>query len=242
MSLYATAGIKLFIGGAVAQKTADFVVGDFASQAWVQITGMESMGNLGDSAQAVTIDLIDEGRTKTLKGTRSAGTMEVVCASDNSDDGQVAAIAAEKTAFDYAFKVELTDKPPVRSSVATVTIASPGVVTWTAHGLAVGSKVKFSTTGALPTGLVAGTEYYIKTAPDADTFTLSATSGGSAINTTGSQSGVHTAITVPTSSERYFIAKVMSSAEVFDSANNVQKRNLSLGVNSNVVRVAASAA
>ncbi len=79
-------------------------------------------------------------------------------------------------------------------STVTITIAAPGVVTWTAHGHSNGDIVKFSTTGALPTGLVAATTYYIVGAAT-DTFQVSATSGGAAITTSGSQSGVHTATT-----------------------------------------------
>jgi hypothetical protein len=82
--------------------------------------------------------------------------------------------------------------PSTSSSTVTITIASPGVVSWTAHGLAADTPVKITTTGALPTGLVAGTIYYVKS-PATNTFQLAATPGGSAINTSGSQSGTHTA-------------------------------------------------
>lgn len=86
----------------------------------------------------------------------------------------------------------------VESAVVTMTIASPGVVTWTAHGRSANDPVKFSTTGALPTGFVAGTTYYVVGASiTTNTFQLSATAGGTAINTTGTQSGVHTAIHAP---------------------------------------------
>ena len=73
----------------------------------------------------------------------------------------------------------------------TVTIASPAVFTANAHGLAANMPISFTTTGALPTGLVAGTVYYVLS-PTANTFNVSATAGGAAINTTGTQSGVHT--------------------------------------------------
>lgn len=77
--------------------------------------------------------------------------------------------------------------------VFTVTIASPAVFSLTAHGLIAGSSVQFSTTGALPTGLTAGTTYYVIAAGlTADAFEVSTTPGGSAVNTSGSQSGVHT--------------------------------------------------
>ena len=75
----------------------------------------------------------------------------------------------------------------------TVTIASPGVATLTTHGLILGDTVKFTTTGALPTGIVSGTAYFVITAGlTANDFQFAATSGGAAINTSGSQSGTHT--------------------------------------------------
>jgi hypothetical protein len=80
-----------------------------------------------------------------------------------------------------------------RSGVATVTIASPGVWTKAAHGYANNTPLRVTTTGALPTGLTASSIYYVVNRTD-DTFQLSATVGGSAINTSGTQSGVHTVI------------------------------------------------
>jgi microcystin-dependent protein len=79
------------------------------------------------------------------------------------------------------------------ASVVTVTIASPAVITWTSHGRVAGDPVAFETTGALPTGLAVGTQYYVIAAGlTANTFEVSATVGGAAINTTGSQSGIQT--------------------------------------------------
>jgi hypothetical protein len=78
------------------------------------------------------------------------------------------------------------------TSTVTITIASPAVVTMTGHGQVANTPWQASTTGTLPTGIVAGTVYYIL-APTANTFNLSATPGGAAINTTGTQSGTHTA-------------------------------------------------
>lgn len=82
----------------------------------------------------------------------------------------------------------------------TITIASPGVVTKTAHGLATGDGIYLTTTGALPTGLTANTRYWV-IKNDANSFWL-ATSlanalAGTKINTSGSQSGTHTAVTAP---------------------------------------------
>jgi hypothetical protein len=86
----------------------------------------------------------------------------------------------------------------IDGKTATVTIsnASPGVVTWVGHALPSKTGIRFTTTGTLPSPLVAGTVYYVR-GPAADTFNLSATPGGALINTTTAGSGTHTAI-VPT--------------------------------------------
>jgi hypothetical protein len=80
-----------------------------------------------------------------------------------------------------------------RSSTVTITIAAPGVLTWTAHELMIDQAVTLTTSGALPTGLSVGTTYYVATVPSANTFTLKSSLLGSPITTTGVQSGVHTA-------------------------------------------------
>lgn len=85
----------------------------------------------------------------------------------------------------------------VRSLPVVLTLASPGIVNWTAHGLPENAPVKFSTTGALPTGLVAGTTYYVRPTISANGFSVAATPGGAAINFTGSQSGTHTGTFAP---------------------------------------------
>jgi hypothetical protein len=59
-----------------------------------------------------------------------------------------------------------------------------------------GDPVRLQTTGALPTGLTANTTYYVVNSAT-NTFQLSATRGGAAINTSGTQSGTHTAIYAP---------------------------------------------
>jgi len=82
------------------------------------------------------------------------------------------------------------------SDTFTVTIASPGVFTLTAHSFSVGSVVYFATSSALPTGLTAGQAYYvIEEGLTADAFEVSTRPFGSAVNTSGTQSGTHTVST-----------------------------------------------
>lgn len=86
----------------------------------------------------------------------------------------------------------------VKSATATMTIASPSVITWANHGRSANDVVRFTTTGALPTGFVANTDYYVVgTSITTNTFQLSATPGGSFISTSGTQSGIHTGINAP---------------------------------------------
>lgn len=74
----------------------------------------------------------------------------------------------------------------------TVTIATPAVFTLAGHGFVAEQPVFFKTTGALPTGLSVDTGYYvISTGLTANSFQVSATVGGSAVATSGAQSGVH---------------------------------------------------
>jgi hypothetical protein len=75
----------------------------------------------------------------------------------------------------------------------TVTIATPAVFTLNGHGFYEGMPIVPTTNGALPTGLTAGTTYFVIAAGlTANAFEVSTTVGGAAVNTSGTQSGTHT--------------------------------------------------
>jgi hypothetical protein len=82
-------------------------------------------------------------------------------------------------------------KKNVGTGTLSMTIASPCVVTATAHGLVYGDYITFNSTGALPTGCVAGTLYRVMaTGLTANSFQYSSSSpDGPAVNTSGTQSG-----------------------------------------------------
>lgn len=123
-----------------------------------------------------------------LDATNVAETLSAYSAATVYYTGQQVRDDTEHKAYESA-----TGAAPV---TVTITIATPGVVTQTAHGLTNGTTVAFSTTGSLPTGLVAGTVYYVVNAAT-DTYEVSATSGGSSIATSGTQSGTHSVISSP---------------------------------------------
>lgn len=81
----------------------------YAALSWVELTGVESIGEFGDQAQAVTFNLLAEGRTRKVKGPRDAGDIAVTCAHDPLSSSQNAMVGFEKTPFNYAFKVLTAD-------------------------------------------------------------------------------------------------------------------------------------
>ena len=91
----------------------------------------------------------------------------------------------------------LVSLAPGSSSAVTISNASPAQVSWTDHGLQANAPFVPTTTGTLPAGLAAGTQYFVKTVIDANTFTISATQGGAAINTSSAGSGTHTGSSLP---------------------------------------------
>lgn len=83
------------------------------------------------------------------------------------------------------------------TATVTITIATPGVITWTAHGMVGACPVVLTTSGALPTGLSASTTYWVvPSSITANTFQLATTVAnalaGTAIATSGTQSGTQT--------------------------------------------------
>lgn len=96
---------------------------------------------------------------------------------------------------DTSLSLEDTQRFPTEILLSTnvsISIATPAVITLTDHGLSAGDTVTFTTTGTLPTGITSGTTYYvIATGLTSDSFQISITSGGVALDTTGTQSGEH---------------------------------------------------
>jgi hypothetical protein len=98
--------------------------------------------------------------------------------------------------YDY---VELTPWSPneFRGSTFTVTMPSPSTgtlfTTVGSHGFSAGNVIAFDTTGSLPTGVANTRNYFvIASGLSATQFRISATPGGTAVDTSGSQTGTHT--------------------------------------------------
>ena len=119
------------------------------------------------------------------------------------------------TIADHAGITKAITSVAISSMTVTITIASPGVITIpVASALAVGDTVSFTTTGALPTGITASVVYFVKEVVSSTSFKISEVSGGAAIVTTGTQSGIHKAL--------FDIAVITSTAHGLVSGDSVE--------------------
>lgn len=239
MQLYPIKGAKFFIGAAVSSiPNEDVDATDFASVSWTQVKGWSSAGDITDNQAEVTESVIDLGRDLSTKGTFNAPRQAHRFIPIVDDAGQLAMRAASLTNYNYPMKVEWDDTPPVKTATVTMTIANPGVISWASHTLTNGDPVSFSTTGALPTGITAGTTYYVVNA-GSGTFQIAATVGGTAIETTGTQSGVHTATTVPAPSKEMWFGLVFPGTRNGGQANTARMLAFDVKPNTNIVQVDA---
>jgi hypothetical protein len=96
----------------------------------------------------------------------------------------------------YLYKVA---RQTAGGTAKVFTAATTDVITSAAHGWENGQAVLMSTTGVLPAGTAIETRYFVidKTT---DTFKVSLTSGGSAVDITDTGTGVHSVFTAPPSS------------------------------------------
>ena len=233
MTVSTAAGSRLYIGTTSSNASTD---------TYTEIAEITNIGQFGRSYEEIKYNALGNRNVIKFKGQRDDGDISLDLGSSDSDAGQLAIKAAIDSDVDYNFKITLNDAvtPSIQSPV-TITIASPGVATMTGSAPAAGTPVVFSTTGALPTGLVAGTTYYVL-APTGSTFQFAATVGGTAIVTTGTQSGVHTAALSPGAPTTFTMkAKVMGYQTTVGAANQVVAARATLGITSGtIVETAAS--
>lgn len=118
-NISASAGTKVYVGPQVALNTLT-VLSDpdavlnfeaIAENDWVEVGGVESLGEFGDQSNAITFASLGDSRLLKLKGVRDAGTMAMVVGRDPEDEGQLAMEAAEKTPGNYRFRVVMNDEP-----------------------------------------------------------------------------------------------------------------------------------
>lgn len=183
------------VGGTTPETRLSVALAGSISYLGVAANGLHVWGGQFEASSRTTSYIA----TTTVGVTRAADTIPAGCKYiSNLPEADYAAWAAG-TVYSVGDRVISTATHKIYESLrgnrgsVTITNASPGVVSFPSHGFPANRRVRFTTTGALPSPLVAGTDYYVTAAnllPD--TFTVSATPGGAAINTTTAGSGVHT--------------------------------------------------
>lgn len=112
MPITTALGAKISIGTTLAidlTGTEFDAIDDFETDQYVEVGEVESLGEFGDESNDVTFASLSDARMRHLKGVRDAGVMEIVCGRDPTDEGQNAMKDAQKTKFNFNFKVEVED-------------------------------------------------------------------------------------------------------------------------------------
>lgn len=154
-------------------------------------------GFIWDNFDYLDADLVDvRNRVTILEGRLPAG----VILSYAGFTVPTRTLICNGAAVSRATYADLFSQIVPNRGAATISIAAPGLVTQSTHGLTTGESLFFTTTGALPTGLSANTLYFA-VVNDTNTFWLATTFANALANvritTTGSQSGVHTLFICP---------------------------------------------
>lgn len=234
--LYPISGSKIYIGNRVTAK-GTVTAADFAAAEWTEIDGWASAGTIGDTQEVGEQALINENRVRKFKTTLNGGTMENTFVPMSLDPGQIKFKEAIESCQPYQFKIEWGgDCSP--ESIVTISVATPGVVTWANHGLVSGQPITFSADGTLPTGLTAGTVYYVVASGlTTNAFSVSATPGGEAIATTAAGTGAITAVAPPAGMTDMFFGLALPGARSGGEAAAVNMRTWSIAVDSNIIEV-----
>lgn len=117
MAVSTTSGARFYIGpvvntdsiGAMTDENAVIFFEAIAAEDWVELEEVESYGDVGDTSEVATFASVKDRRMRKFKTVRDAGTMTIVVGRDALDAGQIAMEAAEKTDFNYGFKLVYKD-------------------------------------------------------------------------------------------------------------------------------------
>lgn len=116
MTIRTTAKCKFFVG---TTKSAS-ALADYTADTWTEVTPVENLGEFGAEGASVVFKAISDGYARKLKGTIDSGDIQLVCARDPADAGQIALRAAATSLFSYNFKVMLNDQSTANGATPTI--------------------------------------------------------------------------------------------------------------------------
>ena len=117
--------------------------------------------------------------SQTLTGVTATATAAVA-------GGVVTGFTVTEIGSDYTAAPTVTVDVPRRTIPTSGVTTGTDTIAYTSHGLSVNDQVRYQDGGGTAlAGLTDNTTYFVKTVADANSFTLSATEGGSVVNLTG---------------------------------------------------------
>lgn len=185
-------GNRLVLGNLTGYPELDIQLSAPASVANSAFNGSIWTLRTDSTSSSTTTDMITTARYQMT--TSSTGTVKSITAGSNQFTITVASTPAGVGVASWVYlSYAKTSRPSLVTSAASGSwTSSSGLnAAITGHGFVEGDQVQFTTTGALPTGLTAGTTYYIKYV-DANNLHFATTYGGTAIAYTDAGSGTHT--------------------------------------------------
>ena len=147
-----------------------------------------------NNTNEIGVSLSSHSRTFYVTDTKSY-SLDLYAYKDIASSGATAILRVAKGTDGHGLS-EITEYDIMPTVPASITIGFSDVggnlnVDANGHGLSNGDIVSFTTTGAMPTGLSASTDYYVVSA-STDDFELSLTEGGASISYTDAGSGTFT--------------------------------------------------
>lgn len=235
--LYTIAGTKVYISSTPVNAKGEVALEDFANADWLEIGGLYNLGELGGEQAINEFELINEVWTRKTKGGRNGGTMTNQFIPMGFDPGQIKYKEAIENCRPYQFKIERGADCTPEADV-TISVGTPGVVTWADHGLFANQPVIFSSTGAVPAGLTAGTVYYVSSSGlTTDAFSVSAAAGGAPIATTTAGTGVQTVSAPPVGMTDLFQGLATEAARSGGAKNDLYFVTWPIAVDGRIVTV-----
>lgn len=122
MAIGTSEGSTVFIGPVTDATT---LVELKALTGWIEVEGVESIGEFGPEGQDVTFTPLKGPSVQHLKGAIDNGMLPIIYAADPLDPGQIALSAAAATKFEYAVKIVLADEADANDTPTTFYARGP---------------------------------------------------------------------------------------------------------------------
>lgn len=87
--------------------TGTWTKADVEAGSWTPIGGIRSVPGFGDSRQDITVEEVDDARTRHAKGTANGQSMDIVCSRRSADAGQIKMAAAALSDESYNLKFQI---------------------------------------------------------------------------------------------------------------------------------------